>query len=234
MKMLKALRKEHGLTLKELGRRVGCAETTMSQYENGKRSPDFETTLRIAEEFHVSVDYLLRGDDQAPSPKAISIAARYEKAPPKIQQAVEAVLDIVEESKAAEVIPIPVARLVPCYNSAAGTGDPEPDMPPSAVETDDPRAEWGVHISGNSMEPLLPDGSIVFGMNRKPKDGEVGAFRVDGLFTVKQVCTDSEGNTYLFATNRERSDADQTIPRDSGRDLWCYGTILCDKVPLPD
>ena len=150
------------------------------------------------------------------------------------QDDLDTVAGYLRVAKARKVVPIRQTRWVPCYNSAAGTGDPEPDEQPGMAETENPQADFAVHIVGNSMEPLLPDGSVALGMNRKPQDGEVGAFRVDGMFTVKQVCVDSEGNTYLFATNRERSDADQTIRYNSGRDLWCYGTILCDKVPLPD
>ena len=36
----------------------------MSLYENGKRQPDYETLLKLAEYFGVTVDYLLRGDNE--------------------------------------------------------------------------------------------------------------------------------------------------------------------------
>ena len=42
---------------------IGVAESTISQYETGKREPDFETLLKLGEFFNVSVDYLLRGDN---------------------------------------------------------------------------------------------------------------------------------------------------------------------------
>lgn len=62
MEKLKELRKEKGISLKELGAEMGVAESTMSLYENGKRQPDYETLLKLAEYFGVTVDYLLRGD----------------------------------------------------------------------------------------------------------------------------------------------------------------------------
>lgn len=62
MKMLRILRKNKGLSMKELGEIIGVAESTISQYETGKREPDFETLLKLGEYFNVSVDYLLRGD----------------------------------------------------------------------------------------------------------------------------------------------------------------------------
>lgn len=61
MKMLRELRRRNGMTMKQLGEEVGVAESTISLYENGKREADYETMLKIAEVFGVSLDYLLRG-----------------------------------------------------------------------------------------------------------------------------------------------------------------------------
>lgn len=65
MEKLKELRKAKGISLKELGSIVGAAESTMSLYENGKRQPDYETLLKLAEYFGVTVDYLLRGESES-------------------------------------------------------------------------------------------------------------------------------------------------------------------------
>ena len=61
MKMLRELRKARGLSLKEVGAVIGVAESTMSQYETGKRQPDLETLLQLSEYFDVTVDYIVRG-----------------------------------------------------------------------------------------------------------------------------------------------------------------------------
>ena len=67
---IREMRKRKGLTLKELGRRVGCSESAMSQYETGKRSPDYETLLKIAEELDTDVVFLLTGSSQqTPAPE---------------------------------------------------------------------------------------------------------------------------------------------------------------------
>ena len=63
MLRIRELRKKSGLTLKKLGKKIGVAESTVSQYETGKRQPDYETLTKIAEIFHVSVDYLLENDE---------------------------------------------------------------------------------------------------------------------------------------------------------------------------
>lgn len=66
METLKTLRKEKGLTQKELGALVGCSEVTICMYESGRRSPDYETLLKLSEIFDCTVDFILRGDDKKP------------------------------------------------------------------------------------------------------------------------------------------------------------------------
>lgn len=62
--------RELRMTMKELGAVVGLAESTISQYETGKRQPDNETLLKLGEYFNTSVDYLLgstRTNENAPT-----------------------------------------------------------------------------------------------------------------------------------------------------------------------
>lgn len=56
---IRELRKENKLTLKQLGDFLGLAESTISQYETGKREPDIKTMVKLSEYFHVSLDYLM-------------------------------------------------------------------------------------------------------------------------------------------------------------------------------
>ena len=62
--LMRDRRKEIGLTQKELADFVGCSESTISQYESGKRRPDYETLLKIAEVLHLSASEML-GDSNA-------------------------------------------------------------------------------------------------------------------------------------------------------------------------
>lgn len=55
---IKKLRKKKGMTLKELGEAVGMLDSTLSQYETGKRNPKIETWQKLASYFGVSVGYL--------------------------------------------------------------------------------------------------------------------------------------------------------------------------------
>ena len=69
---IRELRKKKGITMKQLGEIVDLAESTISQYETGKREPDNETLLKISEYFGVTVGYLLGAEEaikEAPTPK---------------------------------------------------------------------------------------------------------------------------------------------------------------------
>ena len=56
---LKELRKDKGLTQKDLGDILGVGKTTISMYENGNSTPNDEIKLKICDYFDISLDYLI-------------------------------------------------------------------------------------------------------------------------------------------------------------------------------
>lgn len=56
---LRQLRQEHKISCRQLGRDIGISASALSHYETGINVPSMENLLKIAEYFHVSVDYLL-------------------------------------------------------------------------------------------------------------------------------------------------------------------------------
>jgi len=56
---LAELRRDHGMTQKDLAFKLTVSATTISSYERGKSKPDLDGISKIAEMFNVSVDYLL-------------------------------------------------------------------------------------------------------------------------------------------------------------------------------
>lgn len=68
---IKEIREAGNIMQKKMAADLGIAANTLSQYENGKREPDIETTKRIAEYLGVSVDTLVGGDgmEKAPTDK---------------------------------------------------------------------------------------------------------------------------------------------------------------------
>jgi repressor LexA len=68
---LQNLRREKGLTQAHLGAYFNLAESTISLYESGKRSPDYDTLKRLASFFSVSLDYLLGISDNRQLPSQL-------------------------------------------------------------------------------------------------------------------------------------------------------------------
>ena len=65
MNNLKLLRKKKRLTLMKLSKELGLPDSTLSQYENGKRQISIGKAKQLAEYFGVSVGYLLGLDTPA-------------------------------------------------------------------------------------------------------------------------------------------------------------------------
>lgn len=59
---IKQLRKEKNLSQQEIANYLQITRQAYSNYENGKREPDYETLLKLSEFFAVTVDHLTRGE----------------------------------------------------------------------------------------------------------------------------------------------------------------------------
>ena len=73
---LRFLMKEKGITMQKLGDEIHVQRQTISNYALGQSSPDWETLLKIAEYFDVSVDWLLGRDGSTRSPDPSCQAAK--------------------------------------------------------------------------------------------------------------------------------------------------------------
>ncbi len=56
---LRTLRLSEQLSQESLGKKLGVCNQTVSFWEIGKREPDLDMLVKIAEYFQVSTDYLL-------------------------------------------------------------------------------------------------------------------------------------------------------------------------------
>ena len=61
---LKSLRKEKNISQLKLAFDLNMNQNTISRYENMERQADYETLIKIADYFGVSVDYLLGRRDK--------------------------------------------------------------------------------------------------------------------------------------------------------------------------
>lgn len=159
METLKRLRKQKNLTQKELGLRIGCSESAISQYESGKRSPDYETLLKMAEELETSANYLLTGEEDVSS------------FPPNF-------LPMPEMRK------IPRVGRIACGEPIIAEENIE-DYDDTPEEW---HADFSLICVGNSMSPKIEDGDIV-AIRRQVQinNGEIAAVRIGDEATLKIV-----------------------------------------------
>ena len=60
---LKELREEFGMKQQEIAEMLNITQMAYSYYERGLRQPDITTLVKMAEIFHVSVDYLIENEN---------------------------------------------------------------------------------------------------------------------------------------------------------------------------
>lgn len=68
---VKALRKIHGLSQEEFGRRIGVAKSTICHYERGTNMPTLDTLGRMAFEFKTPASYFLPGELSVKKPQGL-------------------------------------------------------------------------------------------------------------------------------------------------------------------
>ncbi len=56
---LKEIRKSRGISQLKLAMDLNMNQNSISRYENGEREADYETLIRFADYFDVSIDYIL-------------------------------------------------------------------------------------------------------------------------------------------------------------------------------
>lgn len=60
---LKKIRKEKKLNQQKVAMDLNISREALSYYENGKREPSLDMLIKMSEYFHVSINYLITGED---------------------------------------------------------------------------------------------------------------------------------------------------------------------------
>lgn len=164
---LKELRERSGYSQYSFADKFGVAQSTVGNWESGKREPNFETMQRLANFFGVSIDYLLGRESAPGGPPApsrpgsqwIPVLGRVAAGTPI--EAVEDILDY-EEIDA----------------QTASSGD-----------------HFALQIKGQSMEPKISDGDVVIVRKQDDCDsGDVAVVLVNGdEATVKRIKKEPAG-----------------------------------------
>ena len=244
-KRLRSRREALGMTRDELAALLGVSRSAIGNYETGMSFPKEEVLLKLFDSLHIDPNYLFQ-DSFSPMETGLTSAERtllekYRSLPQTGRRTIQSVVNALclyrEELEREQ--PEPELRQIPLYRSPAAAGYAAPvfgeDYDLIDVTEEVPKgAEYAIRIQGDSMAPLIADGSIVY-VNRDPMaDGDIGIFCVDGDMLCKQYCRDDMlGIVYLFSLNRDRADADVVLTATSGRTLVCFGRVMMHGQPLP-
>lgn len=237
-------REELGLTRQQLAQRLGVSVSAVGNYETGVSAPKEEVLLRLFTALEAEPNYLYRGSfrdgEDSHSDEERRLLAKYRDLPLSGRQTVHSLVDAltVMTGELRAAAPAAEVRTIPLYTSPAAAGFAAPvfgeDYELIQVSGDvPPGAELAVRIQGDSMSPVIEDGSVVYVNHDPVQSGDVGIFCVDGDMLCKQYYRDGFGMVYLFSLNRARADMDVTFHRDSGRSLTCFGRVMIHGQPLP-
>lgn len=241
---LQRLMDENRVKQADIARMLDVSRSTVSAYCKGMQMPRMDKVEQLAQYFAVSSSELIEPENAIVTP----LYASEEKPIVKLfdqlnEQGQSQLLDYGEtllknpEYQAAHPSPVRHIRhyLVP---SAAGYASPIEGEDFELVEWDNsipPGADFSISISGDSMEPYIHDGQLVYvRRDVSLSEFDVGIFFVDGDVFCKQWCVDYSGTLYLLSANEKRQDANIVIPRDSSRSCVCFGKVLLpERLPRP-
>lgn len=240
---LRRRREELGLSREALAERLGLSRSAIGNYETGVSTPKEDVLLRLFDALEVDPNYLYRGSYRhssfSCSESERQLLEQYRALPLAARQTVRSVMEgFAAVQREGESAPVRERRMIPLYASPAAAGFAAPvfleDYELMEVTDEVPvGAELAVRIQGDSMEPHIADGAVVY-VNHDPlQSGDVGIFCVDGEMLCKQYHRDAMGIVYLFSLNRRRADLDVVFPAGSGRSLTCFGRVMMHALAIP-
>lgn len=210
-------RTRKGLTQEALAEQIGVTKGAIANYENSVSFPKVDILFKLFEALEVDAnflyqDYVVFDDTSRLSVEEISLLMDYRLITPNGKRLIRAVMneELKRTREEASRLQEPVSMVV--YNFPAAAGVPmwaEDDsyerltFPADKVPKG---ADFGIRISGNSMEPTIPADSIVF--VRKVADlrsGDIGIFMVDDEAVCKRFSSGKRG-IVLKADNHEYQD----------------------------
>ena len=206
---INALLKENGMTKAALAKKSGIPYTTLdSMLKRDSDTARLEAIFRIASALGTSVEDLVFDDSEGENGSVLSseqqrILKLYSILDSRGKDTVLSIL----EREAGHTENKAERHRLPVYEApaAAGVGlpvdsDETKDLPYRAGEVPS-GTEFAIRIAGDSMEPLLSDGDLVYLARRgEIRSGEIGVFLLNGESLCKRFET-RDGETYLISLN---------------------------------
>ena len=173
MNRIKEVRMARGIKQVDICKRIGIAQSTLSQWETGKSQPDGDSLRRLSAVLDVSIDYLLGNDMEATTDAPASTGGVWIPVYGKVAAGIpiEAVEDIIDHEEISSTM--------------ARNG-----------------SHIALQIHGDSMEPRMRDGDVVIvHVQDDVESGEIAIVMVNGdEATCKKIKKTPDG-ILLIATN---------------------------------
>ncbi|MGE4259980.1 S24 family peptidase [Shewanella sp.] len=227
---IKSRRKELRLSQESLGKLVGVTKATISLWENGTTSPVAENFHKLGSALRCSPEYLLYGIDTTTEKKP-SQSATYVGTVDAWDDSTPLGEDEVELPYYTEV------QLAAGNGIIAVSENRGPKLRFSKVtlrnQKVDPLAAVCVKVAGNSMEPVLPNGTTV-GIDTASKnivDGKMYAINHDGMLRIKLLYK-LPGNGIRIRSYNQDEYPDEIYPGDQAKVITVIGKIFWYSVLL--
>ncbi|WP_372438235.1 XRE family transcriptional regulator [Pseudomonas chlororaphis subsp. aureofaciens] len=234
-----------GLSAAEISRRIGVSRTTISFWLNGVNAATGKNLSSLAEALSTTPEWLAEGKIRdLKSVLAVTDTGGLSYSPPAVESNAS-VLGYIEPWDDStplddDEVAIPLLKDV---RVAAGSGEISEEfftgkkirMGKYTLRNRgvNPANAICVTVSGNSMEPALPDGSTV-GVDTAQtsiKDGKVYVIKHDGELRVKQVYRRTGGGIRLRSFNQaEHQDEEYTTEQMAEKDIWVVGKVFWSSV----
>lgn len=108
---LKALREEKGITTREISKLFKLGKSTISNYENDFRKPDYDTLRKLAEFYDVSIGYLLGETNERNIYKLEG-----EKIPEELRKIGVEYMELAKEMQDKKISPEVIKRIIEAIN----------------------------------------------------------------------------------------------------------------------
>ena len=199
------------LTKSDLARAVGIPYTTLdSMLKRDSDGARLDVIFRIASTLGVTVDELVYGGRAEKFSGPVSedertLLSNFRKTDQRGRSSILNLAAFEAQTSAPAVSRTRRAR-IPVYDAPAAAGAALPLLTESFTmsDTDDipEKASFGIKISGDSMEPLIADQSVVW-VQRVPElyDSEIGIFLLNGESLCKKLDHDENGVCRLVSVN---------------------------------
>ncbi len=225
---IKKYRKFRKMTQKQLAEKLGeSSGSVIYNWEKGIGRPDCDKLVRLCDVLDISADELLgcKFMSQHPTVAEWSTLQKYRALDEHGKEVVDYMIDS-EYKRVRLSMKKSKSRMLKVdfynYPASAGTGNfLENEIPEQILVIESPEAEkadYAIHVSGDSMEPTYHDGDKVFVEKCGSIDvGEIGIFVVNGDVYIKEL-----GNKCLISHNEKY----KLIRIGEGDSVYCCGRVI--------